>query len=245
MSILVAYASRHGSTRGIAERIAERLRANGLAADVHPAAEVRDAGRYDAFVVGGAAYMFHWLKDATTFVKRNRALLAERPTWLFSSGPVGTDTVDKQGRDVLETTVPKEFPELRDAIHPRGEKVFFGAVDPAARPVGLAERVVSLMPAGKDALPKGDFRDWPAIDAWADQIAHEPRRAGSSPRMTGHPAPATGRGAVRLPARAGDAWASRLKPVVATLFGIPAAAIVLAAVNGTSARSSGMGPRRW
>ncbi len=81
--------------------------------------------------------MFHWLKDATTFVQRNRALLAERPTWLFSSGPVGTDTVDKQGRDVLETTVPKEFPELRDAIHPRGEKVFFGAVDPAARPVGL------------------------------------------------------------------------------------------------------------
>jgi len=28
------------------------------------------------------------------------------------------------------------------------------------------------MPGGKDALPKGDFRDWPAIDAWADEIAH-------------------------------------------------------------------------
>jgi menaquinone-dependent protoporphyrinogen oxidase len=117
--------------------------------------------------------MFHWLKDATTFVKCNRALLAERPTWLFSSGPVGADTVDKQGRDVLETTVPKEFPELREAIHPRGEKVFFGAVDPADKPVGFAERIVSLMPAGKDALPKGDFRDWPTIDAWADQIAHD------------------------------------------------------------------------
>ena len=180
MSILVTYASRHGSTRGIAERIAERLRANGLAAEVRPAAEVRDAGRYDAFVVGGAAYMFHWLKDATTFVKRNRALLAERPTWLFSSGPVGTDTVDKQGRDVLETTVPKEFSELRDAIHPRGEKVFFGAIDPAAKPVGFAERFVSLMPAAKDALPKGDFRDWPAIDAWADEIAHDLATAGTA-----------------------------------------------------------------
>ena len=180
MSILVTYASRHGSTRGIAERIAERLRANGLAAEMRPAAEVRDAGRYDAFVVGGAAYMFHWLKDATTFVKRNRTLLAERPTWLFSSGPVGTDTVDKQGRDVLETTIPKEFRELRDAIQPRGEKVFFGAVDPAAKPVGLAERLVSLMPAGKDALPKGDFRDWPAIDAWADQIAQDLAATGAA-----------------------------------------------------------------
>jgi menaquinone-dependent protoporphyrinogen oxidase len=173
MSILVTYASRHGSTRGIAERIAERLRTSGLEAEVRPAAEVRDAARYDAYVVGGAAYMFHWLKDATTFVRRNRALLGERPTWLFSSGPIGTDTVDKQGRDVLETTIPKEFPELRDAIHPRGEKVFFGAMDPAAKPVGFAERFVSLMPAGKDALPRGDFRDWPAIDAWADLIAHD------------------------------------------------------------------------
>ena len=182
MSILVTYASRHGSTRGIAERIAERLRANGLAADVRPAAEVRDAARYDAFVVGCAAYMFHWLKDATTFVKRNRALLEQRPTWLFSSGPVGTDTVDKQGRDVLETTIPKEFPELRDAIHPRGEKVFFGAMDPGAKPVGFAERFVSLMPAGKDALPKGDFRDWPAIEAWADQIAHDLAATGAAGR---------------------------------------------------------------
>jgi hypothetical protein len=116
MSVLVAYATRHGATRGIAERIAERLRAAGLDAEARSAADVRDAARYDAYVVGGAAYMFHWLKDATTFVEKNRALLAERPTWLFSSGPVGTDTVDKQGRDVLETTVPKEFAGLTEAF---------------------------------------------------------------------------------------------------------------------------------
>jgi menaquinone-dependent protoporphyrinogen oxidase len=173
MSILVAYATRHGSTRGIAERIAGRLRADGFEAEARPAAEVRDAARYDAFVVGGAAYMFHWLKDATEFVKRDRAVLSGRPTWLFSSGPLGTDTVDKEGRDVLEVTVPREFAELRAAIHPRGEKVFFGAMDPAARPMGMAERLMSIVPAGKDALPKGDFRDWDAIDAWADEIARD------------------------------------------------------------------------
>ncbi len=171
MPVLVAYASRHGATRGIAERIAERLRERGLDVEAHPANEVRDASRYEAFVVGGAAYMFHWLKDATQFAQRNRALLAVRPTWLFSSGPIGTDTVDKKGRDVLVTTIPREFAALRDAVHPRGEMVFFGAVDPAAKPIGLAERLVSVVPAGKDAFPKGDFRDWPAIDAWADEIA--------------------------------------------------------------------------
>ena len=173
MSVLVAYATRHGATRGIAERIAERLQTDGLDAEARSAAEVRDAARYDAFIVGGAAYMFHWLGDATTFVQRNRALLAERPTWLFSSGPVGTDTVDKEGRDVLVVCLPKEFAKLRDAIHPRAEKVFFGAFDPAAKPIGFAERVVSLMPAARAAFPKGDFRDWPVIDAWADTIAHE------------------------------------------------------------------------
>ena len=173
MSILVAYATRHGATRGIAERITERLRAAGLDAEARPATEVRDAARYDAFVVGAAAYMFHWLEDATTFVQRNRALLAERPTWVFSSGPVGTEAVDKEGRDVLVASEPKEFAEFRDAIHPHDEKVFFGAIDPASKPIGLAERVMSLMPAAKAALPQGDFRDWPAIDAWADAIAHE------------------------------------------------------------------------
>ncbi len=173
MLVLVAYASRHGSTQGIAERIAARLTADGAEAEARPAAGVGDADRYDAFVVGGAAYMFHWLKHATRFVKRNRALLATRPTWLFSSGPVGPDTVDKEGRDVLEATVPREFPELRQVVHPRGEKVFFGAIDPSARPIGIAERLVSIMPAGKASIPEGDFRDWAAIDAWADEIARD------------------------------------------------------------------------
>jgi len=182
MPVLVAYASRHGSTQGIAERIAERLRARGLDADARPAGEVRDASKYDAFVVGGAAYMFHWLKESTAFVRHNRALLAQRPTWLFSSGPIGTDTVDKEGRDVLETTVPKEFPDLRARIEPRGEKVFFGALDPDAKPVGLAERFMSLMPAARAALPAGDFRDWPAIDAWADDIADDLAGAGAANR---------------------------------------------------------------
>jgi menaquinone-dependent protoporphyrinogen oxidase len=171
MHVLVTYATRHGSTRGIAERIVERLCADGLDAELYPVAKVLDAARFDAFVVGGAAYMFHWLGDATSFVERHRTILAERPTWLFSSGPVGTDLVDKQGRDVLETSVPKEFPRLRELIRPRGERIFFGALDPGAKPIGVAERFMRLMPAARDALPTGDFRDWAAIDAWADEIA--------------------------------------------------------------------------
>jgi menaquinone-dependent protoporphyrinogen oxidase len=171
VKILVAYATRHGATAGIAARLAARLRTRGHEADARPVGEIHDVSRYDAYVVGGAAYMFHWLGDATKFVERHRSVLADRPVWLFASGPVGTELVDKQGRDVLETTVPREFPHLRELVRPRGEKIFFGALDPNAKPIGIAERFMTLMPAAKASLPAGDFRDWPAIDAWADDIA--------------------------------------------------------------------------
>ena len=173
MKILVAYASRHGATRGIAERIADTLRGRGLDVTLRSVKEPLDPSEFDAFVVGSAAYLFHWLGEATTFVKRHRTLLAERPVWLFSSGPLGTDLVDEEGRDVLVTTEPKEFAELRDAIQPRGERIFFGAWDPSAPPIGLMERMTRLMPAARDALPAGDFRDWTAIEAWAGAIADE------------------------------------------------------------------------
>ncbi len=173
MNVVVAYATRHGATAGIAERVAAVLTAAGLSADARPVEDVRDLKQYDAVVLGGAAYMFHWLKPAVTFARRHRKELEARPVWLFSSGPLGTDLVDKDGKSVLETSRPKEFGELTKLLHPRGDRVFFGAYDPDAPPVGLGETFVHRMPAARAAMPAGDFRDWQAIDAWAAQIAAE------------------------------------------------------------------------
>jgi menaquinone-dependent protoporphyrinogen oxidase len=174
MKVLVVYASRHGATAGIAERIAAGLRADGLTAEARPAGEVGkvEVEGYDAFVIGSAAYLFHWLKDATRFVERHRGLLATRPVWLFSSGPLGTERIDAQGDDVLEATRPREFDELAALVKPRGLQVFFGAWDPDAPKVGLTEQLVRRLPAAADT-PAGDFRDWPAIDAWSAEIARE------------------------------------------------------------------------
>lgn len=173
MKILVAYASRHGATQGIAERIADRLRAAGLNAEARPAASVKSLAGYDAFVIGSAAYMFHWLKDAATLVRRNQAVLAVKPVWLFSSGPVGTEPFDAKGRDQKEAAIPKELPELQAAVNAREHRVFFGVYERDRKPIGLAERFMSFLPAAKDGLPIGDFRDWPEIEAWAAGIAHE------------------------------------------------------------------------
>jgi menaquinone-dependent protoporphyrinogen oxidase len=175
MKVLVGHASRHGSTAGIAERIATTLRESGFEVECRPVGDVDHVASYDAFVVGAAAYMFHWLKDATKFVKRNQTILEDRPCWLFSSGPLGTDLVDEDGRDIFDATRPKEFDDLEALILPVDTQVFFGAWDPDAPPIGLGERVVRMMPAARNSMPSGDFRDWEAIDGWAEKIAFELR----------------------------------------------------------------------
>ena len=176
MKILVAYASRHGATQGIAERIADTIARRGFDVVLRPVGAVDDVAGYDAVVIGSGAYVGRWLGEAASFVRANTGTLARRPVWLFSSGPTGAPAAPAGG-DPLATAAPKEFAEFSASLHPRGAQVFFGAYDPDAAPVGFAERAMKgfmrVMPAIRGALPAGDFRDWPAIDAWAEGIATE------------------------------------------------------------------------
>ena len=110
MRMLVAYASRHGATQGIAERIARTLEEDGLDVTVCPVDRVGAVNDYDAFVIGSAAYYGRWLKEATHFVRRERETLADRPVWLFSSGPVGSKPTD--GTDPVKAAEPKEFTDF-------------------------------------------------------------------------------------------------------------------------------------
>lgn len=175
MRVLVVYASRHGATRGIAERIGSTLEGFGLSVSVQPVDRATSVVDADAVVVGSAAYIGRWMSEATEFVRRHAATLATKPVWLFSSGPVGVERVDDAGRDVLEAATPREFAELHDLVHPRDRKVFFGAFDPDQPASGVAERFMvgflRLMPTARAAMPAGDFRDWPVIEAWAKGIA--------------------------------------------------------------------------
>ncbi len=173
MKILIVYASRHGATEGIAVRIADTLERHGHEITLRGAGEPDDIAEFDAFVIGSAAYVGHWDREVAAFARRHASFLADRPVWLYSSGPVGADRFDAKGRDQLETARPREFSEFAASIRPRDEKVFFGAYDPGRKGGTLAERLVLKVPAIRDSMPAGDFRDWPAIEAWAAGIARE------------------------------------------------------------------------
>ena len=180
--VLVVYASRHGGTRGIAERIGDVLRTDGLEVDVAPADQVAGVGGADAVVIGSGVYMGSWLKEGIDFIKRNEATLAELPLWLFSSGPIpGSSKSKGPSGDLLEDALgPKDGPgsggrkkiaEITSATNPRDHRVFLGAFDPEDPPKVMAERIVRMLPAARNMLPTGDFREWDAIEAWAHGIA--------------------------------------------------------------------------
>lgn len=179
--VLVVYGSRHGGTQGIAERIGNVLRAEGLDADVAAADQVRDIRVADAFVVGSGVYMGSWLKEPIDFVRRHEATLASRPLWLFSSGPLPGSSASRSPDDPLADALGpengpgsggrKKIAELSTATHPREHRVFQGVFDPGDPPRAMSERLVRMMPASRSILPAGDFREWDAVEAWAREIA--------------------------------------------------------------------------
>jgi menaquinone-dependent protoporphyrinogen oxidase len=167
MKMVVAYASRYGSTKEIAEFIAEHLRQDGVSAEARSVETVSNPEDYHALVVGSAVYMQHWMDSAVEFVHRHHAVLAERPVWLFSSGPLqlSPELVAKNNLDVI----PKEIPGLQEVLKPRDHRVFFGVLDP--KKLSFKHWALRKLPAARPLFPEGDFRKWDEIKSWTAEIA--------------------------------------------------------------------------
>ena len=151
-SILVAYGSKKGSTAEVAAFVGKRLRERGLAADVRRAAEVEDLAFYDGVVLGGSLYFGRWHDDATSFLKRFRAPLADRPLAVFALGPKTAAEDDlAESRAQLDRALGDADPET--------VAVFGGVIDPAKLRFPL------------NRMPASDARVWTAIAAWADEVA--------------------------------------------------------------------------
>ena len=162
VNVLVAYASKRGSTAEIAETVAATLRREGLRVCLEPAEDVGSLERFNAVVLGSAVYMKRWRGDARHFLKKHRKALRQMPFWVFSSGPVGDPARDDQAWI--------EPPTLADKLEALGgrEHVVFGGCVPA-EPQGTLERAMV------DGIPKEfrDRRDWDEIRTWAKQVASD------------------------------------------------------------------------
>jgi menaquinone-dependent protoporphyrinogen oxidase len=164
--IQVAYATRYGSTREVAEQVAATLREKGLEVDVQPARQVRAVDEYRAVVLGAPLYIGRWLKDARRFLTQHQEALQERPMAIFSLGPTGEGKEEWEGvRGQLEEELAG-FPWLE----PVAVALFGGRYDPAK--LGLFHRVLASLPASPlYQTPARDLRDWERIQAWANELA--------------------------------------------------------------------------
>ena len=159
--LLVAYATRYGSTKEVAEEIAATLREVGSVVDVQAAEEAQSLDAYRAVVVGAPLYMFNWLKAARSFLSRNRAALERVPVAVFTLGPTEDKEKDWQETRGQLDKVMAGFPWLT----PVAVELFGGKFDPARLTFPY-----TLIPALK-RMPVSDIRDWDAMRTWARDLS--------------------------------------------------------------------------
>jgi menaquinone-dependent protoporphyrinogen oxidase len=161
--VLVVVASKHGSTTEIARALASALGASGadgeaaLSAVVVPAHQRPDPSPFDAVVIGSAVYVGRWLEDAREYAAHHAATLRARPVWLFSSGPIGAPP--------FPPDEPYDAAPITALTGARAHRVFPGRLDKSLLSFGERAMVTAMR------APLGDFRDWDAVAAWADEIA--------------------------------------------------------------------------
>lgn len=158
--VLVAYASKRGSTSEIAQAVADELGRAGLEADCRDAGQVDDLDGVDAVVLGSAVYMRRWRGDARRFLRRHRRRLAELPLWVFSSGPTGDPA-----RDDARWTEPRHTIKKIERLGAREHVVFGGRM-----PLDPGNAMERAMIEGTPTEWR-DRRDWDAIRAWAAGVA--------------------------------------------------------------------------
>ena len=155
MNVLVAYATRHGSTREVAEAVVGTLRASGADVQLQAARDVRAlAPRFDLVVLGAPIYSGRWQRDAHRFLRRHRKELDAVPVAVFGMGPRRPELQAwLRSREQLDRALAKH-----DWLKPIAVTVF-GGTDPAKR---------DLQRRGRQ---RRDLRNWPQIEAWASSIA--------------------------------------------------------------------------
>lgn len=161
MRTLVVYATRSGCTAGVAERVAEILARSGMEVDLKPVEEAGDPVSYDAVVVGSGVRVGSWHEPARRWVAEHAETLRARPVAFYTccltlaTEPQKADEVRAYTEGLIEQT----------GLEPVDIGLFAGWNEPSR--FSFIERAV----LGMLRAPRGDFRDFEAIEAWSAGVA--------------------------------------------------------------------------
>jgi menaquinone-dependent protoporphyrinogen oxidase len=157
--ILVAYASKKGSTAEIARAIARELESAGMTVDVTGIESVASLDPYDALVLGTPVYAGKFLADIPAFVTRHSEKIARIPVAGFVTGiaPVYPEAGDPDD-------IAKKLAQAMAPVKPVAVTMFAGKFEP--REHGILVRSIGKVMK----IPAGDFRDWGSISAWAREL---------------------------------------------------------------------------
>lgn len=174
--VLVAYGTRYGSTKEVAETVAATLEEQGLEVEVKPAREVSWLDGYEAVVLGTPLYMGALHKDVRALLEKNQVALEHTPFALFALGPIKADDgVDGSRAQLIDALAKLPVPT------PASTAVFVGAYDPAR--LGFRDKMIAALPASPlHGQTVHDDRDWEAISGWALQLSTRMGMAARSPR---------------------------------------------------------------
>ncbi len=163
--ILVTYASRTGSTVGVAEAIGKALATSGAPVDVLPMQDGTDLAPYRAVIAGSAIQNKQWLPEAVQFVREHRAELSQKPFAAF----LVCMTLAMRDGEKYRPFVAEFLDPVRALVKPVSTGLFAGALDIAKIPSWSA-RVKFRLSVMFGVWQAGDHRNWPAIEAWANDL---------------------------------------------------------------------------
>lgn len=164
--ILVTYASRTGSTVGVAKAIGEALAGGGATIEVMPMSDVNDLTPYTAVVAGSGIQGAKWLPEAIQFVEAHRAELARRP---FAAFLVCMTMAMPGANAKYREHVQAMLAPVRELVRPVSEGLFAGALD-TKQIKSLRDRLLFRASVLMGVWKEGDHRDWAAIHAWAESL---------------------------------------------------------------------------
>lgn len=163
--ILVTYATRTGTTAGVAEAIGKTLAEDGTQVDVLPMEEVTDLSFYRAVVAGSAIQDRQWLPEAMQFIRANRAALAQKS---FAAFLVCMTLAMKNGEQ-YRSNISDWLNPVRALVKPVSTGLFAGALDIGKVP-SFSDRLKFRLSVLFGVWSEGDHRDWDAIRDWAESL---------------------------------------------------------------------------